>query len=155
MEDDTTPNAVTPDATDRDSAPERRFDPGSFRDPGSRVFYREGKVYRVLDQRSMENWKTLEATRFFSDGVDAGRIVDTVPAVDVEAIGGQEWAGVLEHERIPVISYPYEWTFSMLRDAAMLQLDLLSAALAEDMILKDSTPFNVQWRGRTPVFIDI
>ncbi|MEA3510767.1 MAG: class I SAM-dependent methyltransferase, partial [Actinomycetota bacterium] len=139
----------------RDSAPERRFDPGSFRDPGSRVFHREGKVYRVLDQRSMENWKTLEATRFFSDGVDAGRIVDTVPARDVEAIDGEEWAGVLEHEQIPVISYPYEWTFSMLRDAAMLQLDLLSAALAEDMILKDSTPFNVQWRGRTPVFIDI
>jgi hypothetical protein len=81
--------------------------------------------------------------------------VETEPASAVEPIDGDEWAGVLRHEPIPVVSYPYEWTFSMLRDAAMLQLDLLSAALAEDMILKDSTPFNVQWRGRQPVFIDI
>jgi hypothetical protein len=54
-----------------------------------------------------------------------------------------------------VVSYPYEWTFSMLRDAALLQLELLTAALAEDMILKDSTPYNVQWRGSRPVFIDV
>ncbi len=128
-------------------------DPGSFRDPGSRVFHKDGEIYRALDQRSMENWKALSATRFFSEEVAAGRIVGTEPAADVEPI--EEWAGILRHERIPVISYPYEWTFSMLRDAAMLQLDLLSAALAEGMILKDSTPFNVQWRGRQPVFIDI
>ncbi len=155
MEDETTPNSATADLPETDAASGRRVDAGSFRDPGSRVFHRHGEVYRVLDQRSMQNWETLAATRFFAEGVDAGTIVATEPAVGVETIDGDEWAGVLQHERIPVISYPYEWTFSMLRDAAMLQLDLLVAALAEDMILKDSTPFNVQWRGRTPVFIDI
>jgi hypothetical protein len=133
----------------------RRADAGSFRDPGSRVFHQNGEIYRALDHRSMENWQKLAATRFFTEGVAAGRIVETEPAPAVEPIEGEEWAGVLRHDPIPVVSYPYEWTFSMLRDAAMLQLDLLSAALAEDMILKDSTPFNVQWRGRQPVFIDI
>jgi hypothetical protein len=133
----------------------RRADAGSFRDPGSRVFHQDGEIYRALDHRSMENWQNLAATRFFTEGVAAGRIVGTEPAPAVEPIEGNEWAGVLRHDPIPVVSYPYEWTFSMLRDAAMLQLDLLSAALAEDMILKDSTPFNVQWRGRQPVFIDI
>jgi hypothetical protein len=63
--------------------------------------------------------------------------------------------GALEHERIPFLSYPYEWTFSMLRDAALLQLELLEAALAEDMILKDSSAYNVQFIGARPVFIDI
>ncbi len=155
MDDETTPNSATADIPETDSASGRRVDAGSFRDPGSRVFHRDGGVYRVLDHRSMENWETLAATRFFAEGVGAGTIVATEPAVGVETIDGDEWAGVLQHERIPVISYPYEWTFSMLRDAAMLQLDLLVAALAEGMILKDSTPFNVQWRGRTPVFIDI
>jgi len=53
-----------------------------------------------------------------------------------------------------VVSYPYEWCFSMLRDAALLQLDLLLAALDENMTLKDATPFNVQWFGTRPVFID-
>ena len=43
----------------------------------------------------------------------------------------------------------------MLQDAALLHLDLMREALAEDMILKDASPYNVQWRGARPVFIDI
>ena len=61
----------------------------------------------------------------------------------------------LRHERIPFVSYPYEWTFSMLQDAALLQLDLLKDALGEDLILKDATPYNVQFRGARPIFIDV
>lgn len=53
------------------------------------------------------------------------------------------------------MSYPYEWSFAMLRDAALLQLDLVLAALDEDMTLKDCSAFNVQWVGARPVFIDI
>ena len=60
-------------------------------------------------------------------------------------IGGA--AAVLEHERIPFVSYPYEWTFAMLRDAALLQLELLRRALDENLILKDASSYNVQWRG--------
>ena len=57
------------------------------------------------------------------------------------------FAAVLEHERIPFISYPYEWTFEMLRDAAVLHLEILLAALDEDVTMKDGYAFNVQWRG--------
>jgi len=128
-------------------------DPGSFRDPGGRVFLHDGEVYRTLDDHALENWKALASTHFFPKEVAAGRIIATEMAEDMAPIG--DWAGILRHERIPVITYPYEWTFSMLRDAALLQLDLLTAALAEDMILKDSTPFNIQWIGTRPVFIDI
>ncbi len=155
MVDDAIPDAATHRSERARIDSGRRVNAGSFRDPGSRVFHQNGEIYRALDQRSMENWRKLAGTRFFAEGVADGRIVGTTPAVDVESIDGVEWAGVLRHEPIPIVSYPYEWTFSMLRDAAMLQLDLLSAALAEDMILKDSTPFNVQWLGRKPVFIDI
>ena len=62
---------------------------------------------------------------------------------------------MLRHERIPFVSYPYEWPFSMLKDAALLQLDLILAALEQDMILKDSTPYNVQFGGARPVFVDV
>jgi SAM-dependent methyltransferase len=64
-------------------------------------------------------------------------------------------AGVLRHEAIPFVSYPYEWPFSMLKDAALLQLSLLDEAIGEGLMLKDSSPYNVQWRGTNPVFIDI
>jgi SAM-dependent methyltransferase len=145
-------DAISPSGSSR-TDPD--VDPGSYRDPGSRVFRRDGEVYRALDRRALENFTSLAATRFYAGGVAAGTIVGTEPATGIDPIGDGEWAGVLHHERIPVISYPYEWSFSMLRDAALLQLDLLTAALAEGMILKDSTPFNVQWRGHRPVFIDI
>jgi hypothetical protein len=62
---------------------------------------------------------------------------------------------VLRHELIPFVSYPYEWTPGMLRDAALLTLDLVLASLDEDLVLKDATPYNVQFRGSRPVFVDI
>src|SRR5215211_5865162 len=43
----------------------------------------------------------------------------------------------------------------MLRDAALLQLELVRRALRADLMLKDASPYNVQWRGTTPVFIDV
>lgn len=74
---------------------------------------------------------------------------------EVASPGHQPWVAALRHETIPFVSYPYEWCFSMLRDAALLHLELLSAALPEDLILKDATPFNVQFVGTRPVFIDV
>jgi len=64
-------------------------------------------------------------------------------------------ATVLEHDVIPFVSYPYEWTFGMLRDAALLQLELVRRAIGAGMILKDSSPYNVQFRGSRPIFVDI
>jgi hypothetical protein len=144
--------------TEADSQPTPRVDvpnadPGSFRDPGGRVFVHDGEVYRTLDEHALANWEALAATEFFPREVAAGRIIATDLTHDMEVEG--DWAGILHHERVPIITYPYEWTFSMLREAALLQLDLLLAALSEGMILKDSTPFNIQWRGAKPVFIDI
>ena len=62
---------------------------------------------------------------------------------------------MLRHERVPFVSYPYEWPFSMLKDAALLQLELNRRALRADLALKDASPYNVQWRGTRPVFIDV
>ena len=62
---------------------------------------------------------------------------------------------MVEHARVPFVSYPYEWTFGMLKDAALLHLELMRDALAADMILKDASPYNIQWSGAQPVFIDI
>ena len=130
------------------------LEPGSFRDPSSRVFYRNGEVYRALSARAAEAWRELRDTQFLSAGTESGKIVRSTEVTDVDPPEG-EWAAVLHHERIPFVSYPYEWTFSMLKDAALLHLELMEAALAEDFILKDSTPFNIQFRGTKPVFIDI
>ena len=134
-----------------------RFDPGSFRDPDTRVFHHDGAVFRALSERALADWRRLAGTRFYERLSAQGQLIGTREANGRGALPelAAAWAGVLEHERLPVISYPYEWSFGMLQDAALLQLDLTLAALDEAMTLKDATPFNIQWIGARPTFIDI
>jgi SAM-dependent methyltransferase len=130
------------------------LEPGSFRDPESRVFYAHERVYRALSADGLKDFEALETSGLLEDE----RIVGTQRAQNGAALQGllvHEPAGVLQHERIPFVSYPYEWTFSMLKDAALVQLDLLLAALDKDLVLKDSTPYNVQFHGAKPVFVDV
>jgi len=129
-------------------------EPGSFRDPDSRVFYAGDEIYRALSGEGMADFDALERSGLLDDP----RIVRTERA-DLahvpENLLSTDIAGLLTHEPIPFVSYPYEWTFSMLKGAALLQLDLLLAALDHDLVLKDSTPYNVQYKGARPIFIDI
>jgi hypothetical protein len=113
-------------------------------------------VLRTLDPDGLADFEALEAADFYAEALASGAIVGTQRADDVDpgALGG-DWAAVLRHERIPFVSYPYEWSFEMLRDAAKLQLDLTEAALAEDLTTKDASSYNVQFVGARPTFIDI
>ncbi|MGH7499957.1 MAG: SAM-dependent methyltransferase, partial [Gemmatimonadales bacterium] len=61
---------------------------------------------------------------------------------------------VLQPERVPFISYPYEWSFGQLRDAALLTLTLQERALKRDFTLRDASAYNVQFRDGRPLFID-
>lgn len=61
---------------------------------------------------------------------------------------------MLEHPRLAFISYPYEWPFSALKAAALLQLDVHLRALEYDVTLSDASAYNVQFQGPRPVFID-
>ena len=135
-------------------------DPASFRDAANAVFYRGGEVFRGLDERAAADFEALSATDFFPRLVAEGKVIETqrVDQPDGGAAGhadGRPWKMVLRHERIPFVSYPYEWTFSMLADAAELHLEILLDAIAEGMTMKDGSAFNVQWRGSRPVFIDV
>ena len=134
------------------------IEPGSFRDRNGRIYHSGDAIYRGISLRALEEWKTLASTKFFTRAMQEGKLVATEEAdpkkIPDPAIA-KEWSGILKHEKIPFISYPYEWTFSMLKDAALLQLDLLASALNENMTMKDATSFNIQWIGSRPVFIDI
>jgi hypothetical protein len=134
---------------------------GSFRDWDGRVFSLDGRIVRGLTSAGLADWEALRASELYATFTAAGELVETTAesAETLELLRGVDpavsWAAALGHERIPFLSYPFEWTFSMLQDAALLQLRLTAAALEEGLILKDATPYNVQWRGAQPVFIDI
>lgn len=127
-------------------------EPGSYRDRNGTVFYKGDRVLRRLSPRAQENWKRLREEPFFVAAKSDGRVVETW---DIDTAVGGLGEGVIEHARVPFISYPYEWSFGMLKDAALLQLGLIREALDADMILKDSSAYNIQWRGVHPAFIDI
>lgn len=140
---------------------------GSFRDPVNRVYELlpersnniYGRILRGLSKEALENYERLAGEFFFQKFLEERKIVATcyLPTDDLDAKYVQEkgWAGVLEHEIVPFVSYPYEWTFSMLKDAALLHLHLIEKSLESGWILKDATPYNIQWIGSRPVFIDI
>ena len=130
-----------------------RAEPGSFRDRQSRVYYDGGEVLRSLSREGLADWEALAASETYTRFREAGRLVLTELVAEGDFEEG--WSGLLRHERIPFVTYPYEWTFGMLKDAALLSLDLMLGAVDDGLILKDGTPYNVQWRGSTPVFIDV
>jgi hypothetical protein len=114
-------------------------------------------VFRLLSHAGWEDWQALESSKLWPALSEEGLVVGTEPAAldgAPDLLAG-EAAGALRHERVPFISYPYEWPFSMLQDAALLQLELNQRALKAGLALKDATPYNIQWRGTKPVFIDV
>jgi len=130
-------------------------DPGSFRDPLSRVYVDRDAVWRGLSERGLADYQAYAATDAYRAAQADGRLVATTPVPVAEAPIDATWAGALRHERVGVVTYPYEWAFSMLRDAARLQLALSREALAEGVLTKDASSYNVQFEGSRPVFIDV
>ncbi|MEE9416744.1 MAG: hypothetical protein V3V01_15775 [Acidimicrobiales bacterium] len=131
-----------------------RPDRGSFRDPLSKVYIGPAAAYRTLDPRGLSDFVATAKAPFFKPAMSDGKIVATKVA-DPVPDGIPEAAQVLEHELIPFVSYPYEWPFSMLKDAALLHLDVVRLALADGIITKDGSSYNIQWRGAQPTFIDV
>lgn len=123
------------------------FDPGSFRDPASRVFHRDDQVFRALSDEGQADWQTLQESDLFRKWIQSGQLIGTQPTSSDDS--------VISHDKVPFWSYPYEWSFSMLKSAASMHLRLLEDALTEGMTLKDATPFNVQFIGSKPIFVDI
>ena len=132
---------------------------GSFRDRDGRIYHSEGRIFRGLSASALADFHKLQKKNFYGKFLEQGKLVAsherTHEEVPLPGDGLQQWAGFLEHDVVPIITYPYEWTFGMLQDAAILQLDLTEAALIEDMALKEATPYNVQFVEGKPVFIDI
>ena len=114
-------------------------------------------VFRALSPAGTDDWQALVESRLWRELQDEGHVVATEPA-DIGAVPDQlagQAAGVLHDERTPFVSDPYKWPFSMLKNAALLQLEVNQRALRTDLALKVATPYNLQWRGTRPMFIDI
>ena len=129
-------------------------DPGSFRDPLSRVFVSGDKVVRAFSAEGAKDLEKVWGKKSIQAALASGELIQS-DIVDPASVGlADPWVSAMTHPRLPFVSYPYEWTFSMLKDAALLQLKLTRETLADGVGLKDATPYNVQFIGSRAQFID-
>jgi hypothetical protein len=125
----------------------------SFRDPSGSLFFQDGSIYRRVSFRYKENYDHLINSGLYKTLADSGLLVShNEVGADYEKTDGAY--KVLKPELIPFISYPYEWCFSQLKDAALTTLEIQKRALRFRMTLKDSNAYNVQFMKGKPIFID-
>jgi hypothetical protein len=137
-------------------------DSGSFRDPSGYVFMLGDTVIRTVNPSAAEAFKAVRQSQVIEQLTQQGLMIDTEvnPILDVSV---QNFSGargevptfLLKHPKVDFISYPYEWTFTQLKDAALTHLKIQLLAFERGMILSDATPFNMQFMDGKPVHIDV
>jgi hypothetical protein len=126
----------------------------SFRDPSGFLFVHEGILYRQVNHRYEQEYLRLMESGLYAKLVKAGLLIPHLevdqPAGESEASSGEGAAfKVIQPQRVPFISYPYEWSFGQLKDAALATLSIQRRALKMGMSLKDASAYNIQFvRGR-------
>ncbi len=133
--------------------------PGSFRDPSGYLFVHEQTLYRRVNQAYESHYQKLNDSGLYERLIKRGLLIphSEVGADDFPDKGDHHWRGaykVLKPDLVPFISYPYEWSFSQLKDAALATLSIQKEALKHGMILKDASAYNIQFHQGRALLID-
>ena len=125
----------------------------SFRDPSGFLFTESEILYRQVNSIYATDYDQLMESGLYDKLVKAGLLI---PHQEVEQAGAKDEAAykVLRPELVPFISYPYEWSFSQYKDAAMATLSIQKRALKLGMSLKDASAYNIQFVHGKPLLID-
>jgi len=127
--------------------------PSSFRDPSGFIFFQEGVIYRQINKFYQEDYDLLVNSGLLSKLHELHLLIPSVE-VDLKPVKTGDIYKIIRPEKIPFISYPYEWCFSQLKDVALTLLQIQKIALDFGMILKDASAYNLQFYGGRPILID-
>jgi ribosomal protein L11 methylase PrmA len=126
---------------------------GSFRDPSGFVYSRNATLYRQINRSFRQEFEAFLASGLYDELVH-DRLLVPHERVELELAATDEAYAVIRPERVEFVSYPYEWSFGQLQDAAGLTLEIQERALARGFTLRDSSAYNVQFQHGRPVLID-
>jgi hypothetical protein len=129
-------------------------DPGSFRDPSGFVFSRDGTLLRQINKSFAADWDDLLASGLLTTLQEQDLLIGHDPAPIGDAADPSMAHTVIRPELVDFVSYPYEWSFGMLRDAALLTIQAQSIAFEKGFALRDATAYNVQFQRGRPILID-
>lgn len=125
----------------------------SFRDPSGFVYERSGVLYRQINESYKEDYQHLMESGLHDSLVDEGLLISH-EEVDHENLKGTGGYKTIMPQRLPFVTYPYEWCFSQLKDAALTTIRIQKKALEFGMSLKDAGAYNIQFSGGRPIHID-
>jgi hypothetical protein len=125
----------------------------SFRDPSGFLFSRNGILYRQVNQAYREHYDQLLNSQLYAKLVDAKLLIPH-EEVSLEPEEPSLAYKVIKPDAVQFISYPYEWCFSQLKDAALATMAIQKIALESGMVLKDASAYNIQFLQGKPVLID-
>jgi len=128
--------------------------PGSFRDPAGFIYSRGETIYRQINKSGSKDYDLFMSSGLYDELVAKKLLIPHREVQLALSLHPKTAHKVIQPSTIPFISYPYEWSFSQLKDAALLTLEVQKLALASGMTLKDASAFNIQFIGKQPVFID-
>ncbi len=128
--------------------------PVSYKDPSGFVFSLNGEIYRQINKIYQDNYQLLNKSGLYEKLISLGYLIPH-QEISLKSLSlSTQFYKTIKPQKIPFISYPYEWCFSMLKDAALLTLKIQQIALEHGMSLKDASAFNVQFFNGKPIFID-
>ncbi len=126
--------------------------PSSYKDPSGYVFENENVIYRAINQSFIKDYTMLMNSGLYNELIKNKLLI---PHEEIK----ENWIGepykiIIKPTQIPTISYAYEWSFSMLQDAAICTLKCALTALKYNMVLKDAPTFNIQFFENKSLLID-
>lgn len=130
------------------------MDPGSFRDPSGFVYSRGERLFRQINKSFGQRWDDVTSSGLLPTLQAGGLLIAHADAGVESAFSPDEAHAVIEPELLPLISYPYEWSFGALKDAALLTLEAQAVAARSGFTLRDASAYNVQFRDGAPILID-
>ena len=125
----------------------------SFRDPSGFLFFENEVLYRQINQEYKNEYEHLMDSGLYKRLVDSKLLIPHTEA-DMISPNKEKLYKIIKPEPIPFISYPYEWCFSQLKNAAITTLEIQKIAIDYNMTLKDASSYNIQFRQGKPILID-
>ena len=128
--------------------------PSSFRDPDGFLFLHDGCVYRQVNKIFKSSFEQFLESGLYEALVDKRYLLPHIDVTDSVIPRRSDCFKLILPQQLAFISYPYEWSFSQLKDAALLTLRIQMIALKYGFSLKDASAYNVQFQDGKPIFID-
>lgn len=125
----------------------------SFRDPSGFVYVKEGVLLRQVNASYRESLSHLAESGLYKRLTDDGLLIPHTQ-VGIGLAFSNDAIAVLQPEVVHTVSYPYEWCFSQIKDAALATLEIQRSAIEYGMTLKDATAYNIQFHRGRPTLID-